>query len=543
MPLADVLQYGGNAALAGVGESVIDLSPALNAYQGFQNRLNAVADREYQQKIADRDTSFKAIANMQADLDKMLPENRGAVEGKVDEISKIITKPGFFEDPTMQQEYFKKFSEFKIMNAHAKTNYKTVMEDRIAAMQEVDPELRQRKLDHIAQQQKALGGDIYKLYDPFKPELGADFEQFAPKGSTLDQMIDKGNYTKDKFTYTNVPELLQQYEQQQVDAPGSVTKNKWDVYRNAWISENRNPEERLKEIMRMNEKVVLANKWLPEGQKIKLIPNEFSRGFNNGVPEFTESFTKNDFDKAMLVANRYKETMTTGILDEERAKLDKTLSDIKENEAQITKLKDDAQSNRIRANAYAAAQQAKASMEPKQAAETAVVFNTLLSKVQIGGLTTVDSKGNKSRADVIFTEDVPESYQYINGLGITTGPDGKQNKLAPIKLEPFKDKKTGKGYYVTKYFDVKSGQPISPFDKKDNYELTKRYTKALSDAGFKDPKEYPYEQYLRGLAKKGAIGTSFVGQNGTSDINGIHESRRGLNNLSASSKVDDVIND
>ena len=73
MALAEILNYTGNAALAGQAGAVMDLTPSTKALEELNDRRNTVSDLEYKQKIADRDRTFTAIANLQADFYKFLP--------------------------------------------------------------------------------------------------------------------------------------------------------------------------------------------------------------------------------------------------------------------------------------------------------------------------------------------------------------------------------------------------------------------------------------------------------------------------------------
>lgn len=528
MAFAEILNYTGNAALAGLADSVIDLSPALKSLDALNDRRNAVADMEYRQRIADRNKMFDAVANLKIDFDTILEEDRPVLNKKLTEIEDIIMQPGFFDDAEKLREHRKKENEFRELNAYAKTNYKTITEETIAASKEEDPELRDKMLNHVKEQRKKLVANPYTMYEPYKKDLKIDFDALLPKGERKGKVVSSEGFEDKVVSYVDPESLVREYNAKRIDTDGNTFKNKMDKVTDQWVGENRSAEARVREMIAWNNKIIEANELITDPElKIKEIPTEFLNGFNQGAaPEFNEDFTKEDFQKAMIVGNRFNKTAPSSVYNKERAEGAKIISEIQENQAQAAKYKSDANSNRIRANAYAAAQRQAQNMNEQERTDVKKVIGTLVDKIKLRTLfTTTSTKdgkavSNKQVGGSVFVKDLPEGYTNINGVVLND-----KGQFVPGKLEPFMSANGNQPYYKVEYYDARTNEKIDLKNKvfDDNYNLT------LKNLNL-DSKVYSKDNYIKDLIKQGnLINAEFQGKNGTANVESIGQSFRFMN--------------
>lgn len=358
----DLLSYTGNANLASGSSNfanadnlgVIDLSKGMEFLNKFNERKNAVADRNYQQKIADRNRTFDTIAKLEADFDKVLPENREALRKKIDDISNTLLTPGVFENADLMKEAQKKISDFNELNAYAKTNYKTVTDDMKTAAQFTDPQVRDAYQKHVQAQRDKITKDPFALYDPYSMPVEVDFKKAMPSVSPVRKVTGTdANFNDIYEEYTPTQGFKDNYNRMNTDVNYATEKQMWDNISSSWLNENRNPKMKANEIDHWNKVIEMANKKNPDAT-IKPIKVDA-----NGQPDFSSpDFTIDDFNLAMYVGSNYKEG-TGSAYNEEKAKGAKTASEIDENNAQAEKARQDWKTNRMKAGAYAYAMRQK----------------------------------------------------------------------------------------------------------------------------------------------------------------------------------------
>lgn len=516
MAIASILDYKGNAALGGNMPQVGGVSQqAMDSFAALNRRKNEVADAEYQQKINDRDRVFNAISQMQADLDKVLPEDLPRLKKQVDDLTDKLMQPDVFDDQQLMAEVQKGISDFKVQNAYAKTNYKTIAEETIAASKITDPEKRQKMLQHIREQRARLTQDPTQLYDPYKQDLTVDFDTLLPKGESKTKIIGSTGFYDKTLTYTDPASLVMGYDKQQLDPMGSVTKNQWDMIRSSWFDSGVNDGDKAEELQRWNQKILQAQEFVSPDQKdmIKQVPDDFIRAIAEGrEPVFTADFTKNDFDKAMLVANRFNQK-EADIFNEARVEAAKGQADIDLKKAQKSKAYSDAESNRIRAIAYRDKMEKAAGDGDKDAIAIKEVYDQMVNKIKY---VPVNDKSGLGGTFLIQKGDIPDGFSDIGGVAT----DPKKGLVS--KTIDFKKSGNNYEYLAINFIDRSSGLPIDPY--KDS-RLAEGYKKVLENNRL-SKKDYPYIVYLRDAIKNRALDVEFKGANSTANYTSLAQSIR-----------------
>lgn len=184
----------------------------------------------------------------------------------------------------------------------------------------------------------------------------------------------------------------------------------------------------------------------------------------------------------------------------------------KQEQVQLGINKENAESNRIRANAaaqrasaYARLQGLKSKKMTDEEKRVKGFWDDIVNKVNDYKL----SDGTKD--DMVLIGNVPAGYQNIAGLD----KDGK-----PIKLEPLTRGSDGRTkYYDTKYYGGKDGQELQKDFLKNKYN---DYKSAGGNANYGD--------YLKQLIKSGVVDLELVGKNGTANFNTALQTAQSISN-------------
>lgn len=157
-------------------------------------------------------------------------------------------------------------------------------------------------------------------------------------------------------------------------------------------------------------------------------------------------------------------------------------------------------------------------------------YQDFVDNIKPRGITIVDKKTKATEnQDAVFLDELPESYQYINGpivgMKTVTSKNGSvtrtpTGKVEVGKLNPYVDR-GGRPYYIPRYVDPQNGSKVSLND--DSYKLKFRESRKNGFAG-------SFDDYIRVLLKKGAIEMVLQGQNGTANYTSMYQSAKTLNN-------------
>lgn len=171
-------------------------------------------------------------------------------------------------------------------------------------------------------------------------------------------------------------------------------------------------------------------------------------------------------------------------------------------------------------------------------------YQDFVDNIKPGGIYLTDKKSKKQtgQLDAVFLDELPGSYQYINGpivgMKTTTTKDGKTTTSTPTgkvevgKLEPFSSKE-GRPYYIPRYVDPQTGEKVSLDD--DTYRSKFRESKKAGFTG-------GYDDYVRILLKKGAIEMVLQGKNGTANYTSMYQSAKALNNEASKKGQENIEN-
>jgi hypothetical protein len=170
-------------------------------------------------------------------------------------------------------------------------------------------------------------------------------------------------------------------------------------------------------------------------------------------------------------------------------------------------------------------------------------YQDFVDNIKPAGIVLTDAKTKKQTGslDAVFLDELPASYQYINGPIVgtktTTTKDGKATvtvtgKVDVGRLEPYSSK-DGRPYYIPRYVDPESGEKVS-LDS-DTYRSKFRESRKSGFPG-------SYDDYVRILLKKGAIEMVLQGKNGTANYTSMYQSAKTLNNEGAKKGQENIEN-
>lgn len=171
----DILAYQGNVGLGLNSEGIVEYGDTdaklLNeslfnlAYMNMQKNKNI-----YDQKIKDRDDTFKMIASGQLQLDQVLPEDRPKLMDMLNNVKQIyFEKNGDVKsDPNAYLKFQDAMAKFNEANVYAKHRFIEVGKQEADAAKEVDPDIQKKKFAHIGDQRKQ---DLYKDVLPYQQSL------------------------------------------------------------------------------------------------------------------------------------------------------------------------------------------------------------------------------------------------------------------------------------------------------------------------------------------------------------------------------------
>ena len=170
-------------------------------------------------------------------------------------------------------------------------------------------------------------------------------------------------------------------------------------------------------------------------------------------------------------------------------------------------------------------------------------YQDFIDNIKPRGIAETDRKTKQQTGtlDAVFLDQLPESYQYINGpivgMKTTTTKDGKTTqtptgKVEVGRLEPFKTK-DGRPYYIPRYVNPQTGEKITL----DSDTLKSGYRESKK-SGFPGT----YDEYVRTLLKKGGIEMVLQGQNGTANYTSMYQSAKTLNNEGSKKGQENIMN-
>jgi hypothetical protein len=141
---------------------------------------------------------------------------------------------------------------------------------------------------------------------------------------------------------------------------------------------------------------------------------------------------------------------------------------------------------------------------------------------------------SQEKIDAVYVNELPQSYQYINGPIISVDKFGKPTgKVTVGRLEPFISKE-GRPYWINKYTNAATGEQVtrdSPFIKNKYSEWRSAgYTGSIDDM-------------MKQLQKTpGALEVSWQGSNGTANLTSLLQSAKTFNAAATTKGEENIMN-
>lgn len=437
----DILGYTGNVglglngdgqAMGLYGETNLDAANSAVFNLAYLNMQKNKA--VYDQKIKDRDEGMKLISQGAMQVKNALPKDREKLMKMIDNVKKTYfdNNGDVKSDPRVWLKINDELSKFNEGANTAASRYVMSQNGMAEAAKETNPYKKKKMLEHWQGQQEK---DLYEPFDPYQQTLDWDNGKVFRKmtETTTSGGVDKDNkYNKIQVTKTDLPEsyrdFVNTYQQGDKDEIGLNVDTFLDSFygRDGILT----PES-------VNQKAQEVN------NRLRDIATK--EGFNpddvNSLPEYlkpmkpqllngqvqSNDYKWNDWFKVMLY-DQYK--------NKQESVFDKNLLAQAEQEAKIKTDDKNADTNRIRANAYADAQRANAG---KARAQTKIMneqetpaqnFDELKTKSQ-----TVKTVGNTYVTRVNY-DDVSENTRKFLGVDPLTAAEGKQRfvNVVPTKI-------------------------------------------------------------------------------------------------------------
>lgn len=268
----EILAYTGNVGLGlnsdGIAEygdtdakALVDGFATL-AYQNMQKN-KAI----YDQKIKDKDESFKLIASGQLQLDQVLEEDRPKLMKLRDQIKDIyLSKNGDVKsDPNVYLKLQEELAKFNEANVYAKHRFVEVRKQEADASGEVDPDVQKKKFEHIKQQRDQ---DLYKDVLPYQQTLDWKPENIFPElpvssGATTV----KGDYEETPYM-TDITGSRDKFLNNFNLNKNTTQAREMELFSQQWLGNKTNPLDTPKPAAAVAEDLGRVNKKLLEIQNL-----------------------------------------------------------------------------------------------------------------------------------------------------------------------------------------------------------------------------------------------------------------------------------
>lgn len=144
------------------------------------------------------------------------------------------------------------------------------------------------------------------------------------------------------------------------------------------------------------------------------------------------------------------------------------------------------------------------------------------------------SDGSKKREDIIYTDKLPQGYQFINSPVIALDKKGQPTgKITVGQLKPFLSSDKKRPYYIPKYVNSKTGEDVTL----GSSFITDTY-KTWKSQGFIGSKD----DMVKTLLKNGALELMLQGSNGAANYTSMSQSAKALNALGTTKGEENIMN-
>lgn len=526
----DLTTYTGNAGLGLGGNADI---PAVADDKALGILNNTIRDillmdnqknvQLFQQKVRDRDQLNQLILDNQVSTGDILPEYQSHFDaGKKNVEDAFLAWKGNPNDTAGFRKYQGAVQDLKDIAAHAQVN--TVGLKRM--QQEISKELLPRKKAAMQQfyegQLKGTQKNFWNAVTPYQQLHDFsidDILKFAtPKSRTYtDPENPFGSYDETYVDYNDILKNARNAYVNDMEVADSVDQfyDKLQQY---------NPQELNLALDAIDQKIDQYNQ-----ERETVVPKIKREIGPNGIPIIGDS--KIDFAAKYALANQSAFSTRTPKFNKDIAKfgLDKERLEL-----QRRKLGVDA----AKARAYIANLNAKTRkyVEDQQAQGTNVAqqYEDFVNNISPQNLKITHPDGRSERQDIIFTDRLPQGYQFISGPVMATDNKGKPTgKITVGQLKPFVTNNDKRPYYFPRYINSVSGEDVTLGSSflNDTYKSWKKggYTKTK-------------DQMIKQLLKNGALELVLQGSNGAANYTSMAQSAKALNAIGTTKGEENIMN-
>ena len=365
----EILSYTGNAALGlnteglqqygdtdtkALSEGVFNL-----AYLNM-NKNKAI----YDQKIKERDDTFKAIAAGQIQLSQVRPEDRPRLMEKLEKVKEIYfsVNGDVKSDPNKYLEFQQAIADFNEADIYAKSRFIEIGKLQAQEAKEVRPDKKQAIRSHV---EKMIGQDLYKEVTPYQHQFDFDYDKVMSE-----KYFPLENIKSYRIGDTDVSEAQTDILKSRLNYMDMYTSgqnqdmyyNIEDFYNNWFNREGNVSEEDLKrKTALVNKKLASINNelGLTETDEKYVAPIQLLKQADGSYDNAGAGNTKPETVWKIALALNYDRVVNS--------KLNEGYSKIRENDAQAQKAKNEGAAAMIKSKAYADAQRSLGSKYRAQA--------------------------------------------------------------------------------------------------------------------------------------------------------------------------------
>lgn len=523
----DVTTYTGNAGLglgsnasipAPVGDKALDiLNNTVRDIMLLDNQKNI---QLFQQKVKDRDNLNNLILSNQVATGDILPEYQPHFDEAKKRVEDVFRQwKGNQNDVEGYRKYQGAVQDLKDVAAHAQVNTHQLRQlEAEKAQQTLPGEIskyqtwidRQKKQDFwtpITPYQKLHDfaiDDILKFAQPKTRSVQGGKDPFGYFDESYFDYNDilknaRNAYVNDREAADSVDQFydkLQQYNPQQLNLALDAIDQKIDQYN----------KERGTVIPKVNRQVDQQGRPIIGDSKIEFaakyaLANQSA--FSTKTPKFNKDIAKYNLDKDKLA------------LQAKRLGIDaaKAGAYIRNLNAKTKKFVEDQQA---------------------QGTNVAQQYEDFINGIQPQSLKITQSNGASERQDIVFTDKLPQGYQFINGPIMATDKKGvPTGKITVGQLKPFIAKNNKRPYYIPKYVNSATGEELTT-----NSDFVKQTFQNWKGQRYKGN----VNDMLKTLMKNGGVELILQGANGAANYTSMSQSAKALNAIGTTKGEENIMN-
>lgn len=527
----NVLDYKGDAALGGGGDVPVVGTPNLDVINGTMRDIMLLDNQRnmdiFHQKVKDRDKLNDMIDTDQVSVGEIMPEYQPFYDTAKKRVEDVFSKwRGNFNDTKGFNEYKAAVQDLKDVAKHGQVNTAELkkMQQSIATEQ-----LPQKKQDMQRWYDKQLkSGNFWKPVTPYQQLHDFSSDDILKLAQPITKKVQDpddpfSTYDETYFDYQDILRTAQNTYLNNQEAADSI--NQFVTK----LEEQTDPAQLALTIDSINAQLESYNqqRGLQQGMKgfvepIKTVPQGGRLRINEPRMTLAAKWALASQDAFTTKTPKFNKDLAKFAIDKEKVAIQAKKLGVEAGKAGAYIRNLDAKTNKF--------------VKDQQAAGTNVVkqYEDFVNAYKPNGL-NIGKAGGAGNTDVVYMDQLPGGYQFINGPVIATDAKGKPTaKVTVGKLEPFTT--TGREkrpYYITKYLNSANGDSITP--KSDFIQQTFKTWRTSGYAGSID-------DMMKTLLKNGALELVLQGKNGAANYTSIYQSAKTMNAAATTKGEENVVN-